>query len=226
MILQYRTFSECGPRYKNEDAVGCVLIPEQQRAMFVLCDGMGGHRSGDIASQTVVKSLGNYWRRNPTCEDCNEKIIDACNEAKGTLEKCPQVEMGTTMVMVCLENGRALIAHCGDSRCYYFHTWGLQQLHTTDHCATTPEGWEYVYKGFVQGEETHIPEINEYVLTSGDYLLLCSDGLYKSFDNNEEIEQLLESITDIDELEATLMDRCKRYARDNYSAVIIKIVQI
>lgn len=103
MILQYRTFSECGPRYKNEDAMGCVLIPEQQRAMFVLCDGMGGHRSGDIASQTVVKSLGNYWRRNPTCEDCNEKIIDACNEAKGILEKCPQVEMGTTMVMVCLE---------------------------------------------------------------------------------------------------------------------------
>ena len=226
MIIQYRTFSECGPRYKNEDYVGCVLMPEQQRAMFVLCDGMGGHRSGDIASQTIVKSICNYWRGNPKREDCDEKIIDACNEAKGALEKCPKVEMGTTMVMACLENGIALIAHCGDSRCYHFHTWGLQHWHTTDHRATTPEGWEYVSKGFVQGEETHIPEINEYVLSPGDYLLLCSDGLYKSFDNDEEVEQLLERINDIDELEATLMDRCKRNARDNYSAVIIKIVQI
>lgn len=226
MILQYRTFSECGPLHKIEDYVGCVLMPELQRAMFVLCDGMGGHRSGDIASQTVVKALCNYWRGNPKREDCAEKIIDACNEANEALEKCPQVEMGTTMVMACLQNNIALIAHCGDSRCYHFHTWRLQHWHTTDHRATTPEGWEYVSKGFVQGERTYIPEINEYVLSPGDYLLLCSDGLYKSFDNDEEIEQLLECITDIDELEATLMDRCTNNARDNYSVAIIKIVQI
>lgn len=146
MIIQYRTLSECGPRYKNEDYIGYVLMPEHQRAMFILCDGMGGHRSGDIASQTVVKSISNYWRGNPKYEDCDEKIIDACNVAKVALEKRPQVEMGTTMVMACIENGIALIAHCGDSRCYHFHTWGLQHWHTTDHRNTTPEGWEYVSK--------------------------------------------------------------------------------
>lgn len=226
MIIQYRTLSECGPRYKNEDYIGYVLMPEPQRAMFILCDGMGGHRSGDIASQTVVKSISNYWRGNPKYEDCDEKIIDACNVAKDTLEKCPQVEMGTTMVMACIENGIALIAHCGDSRCYHFHTWGLQHWHTTDHRNRTPEGWEYVSKGFIQGDETHIPEINEYVLSPGDYLLLCSDGLYKSFSHDEEIEQLLERITDIDELEAILINRCNHNVRDNYSAIIIKIVNI
>lgn len=226
MIIQYRTFSECGPRYKNEDSIGFVLMPEHKRAMFILCDGMGGHRSGDIASQTVVKSISNYWRGNPKRKNCHKKIIDATNEAKVALEKRPQVEMGTTMVMVCLEDGMARIAHCGDSRCYHFHTWGLQHWHTTDHRGTTPERWEYVSKGFIQGDETHIPEINDYVLSPRDYLLLCSDGMYKSFNNDEEIEGLLERITDIDELEAILLNRCHHNARDNYSAILIKIVQL
>lgn len=194
--------------------------------MFILCDGMGGHRSGDIASQTVVKSICNYWSANPMQEDCDEKIIDASNEAKIALEKCPNVEMGTTMVMVCIEDGFALIAHCGDSRCYHFHTWGLQHWHTNDHRDTSQEGWEYLSKGFVQGDDNHIPEINEYVVSPGDYLLLCSDGMYKCFDSDEEIEQLLENITDIEELETLFQNRCKHKACDNYSAIIINIVQV
>ncbi len=129
MIFEYRTFSECGPRWKNEDALGCVVMREQRRAMFILCDGMGGHRSGDIASRTVVKSICNYW----------------------------------------------------------------------------------------QGNETHHPEINEFVLSKGDY-----DGLYNCF-NDEEIEHLLERVADIDELHAVFLKRGKDKARDNYSAIIIKI---
>lgn len=225
MILEYRTFSDRGPRWKNEDALGCVVMREQRRAMFILCDGMGGHRSGDIASRTVVKSICNYWQGNPKRRDCDKKITDACNEAKVALEKRPQVEMGTTMVMVALEDGMARIAHCGDSRCYHFHEWSLSHWHTTNHRTKTPEGWEYVAKGFVQGNDIHHPEINEFVLSKGDCLLLCSDGLYNSF-TDEEIEHMLERITDIDELQAVFLKRGKDKARDNYSAIIIKITDI
>jgi len=94
MIIQYRTISGCGPRYKNEDTVGYVLLTEQQRAMFILCDGMGRHRSGDIASQTIVNTICNYWRGNPKRRDCSKKIADACYVAKVALEKRPQVEYG------------------------------------------------------------------------------------------------------------------------------------
>lgn len=225
MILQYRTFSECGPRYKNEDTVGYALMPEQQRAMFILCDGMGGHRSGDIASQTVVKAICNYWMGNPKRRDCSKKIIDACNEAKIALEKRPQVEMGTTMVMAALEDGFVRIAHCGDSRCYHFHKWALSHWHTVDHREKTPEGWKYVSKGFIQGDYTHLPEINDYALSAGDFIFLCSDGLYNCF-TAEEIKRLLETTTDIDELYAQLMKHGKEKARDNFSAIIIKIVDV
>ncbi len=79
-------------------------------------------------------------------------------------------------------------------------------------------------KGFVQGE-TYFPEVNEFALSKGDFLLLCSDGLYNCF-TNEEIEHLLERITDIDEFHAVLLKRGEEKARDNYSAIIIKITDI
>lgn len=225
MIIQYRTFSECGPRYKNEDTVSYVLMPEQQRALFVLCDGMGGHRNGDIASQTVASAICNYWRGNPKRKDCSKKIIDACTVAKVGLEKRPQVEMGTTMVLAALEDGIVRIAHCGDSRCYHFHNWAMSHWHTTDHRAITPEGWEYVSKGFIQGYDSFTPEINDFALSAGDYLLLCSDGLYDCFKTND-LNNLLESSNDIDELCALLLKRGKDEVRDNFSAIIIKVVDV
>lgn len=81
-------------------------------------------------------------------------------------------------------------------------------------------------KGFVQGEDTYLPEINELALSKGDYLLLCSDGLYNCFADDEEIGHLLEQITDIDELHAVLLKRGEEKACDNYSAIIIKITDI
>ncbi len=80
-------------------------------------------------------------------------------------------------------------------------------------------------KGFVQGNDTYHPEINEFVLSKGDYLFLCSDGLYNCF-TDEKIEHMLERITDIDELQAVFLKRGKDKVMDNYSAIVIKITDI
>lgn len=53
MQIEYATFSEAGPRSYNEDYVRIVEMPAQGRTLFVLCDGMGGHAMGDLASRTV-----------------------------------------------------------------------------------------------------------------------------------------------------------------------------
>lgn len=225
MIIQYRTFSEGGSRYKNEDAVGYVLMPEQQRAMFILCDGMGGHRSGDIASKTIVKAICNYWRGNPKRHDSQKKIIDAANKAKVALEKRSQVEMGTTMVMAALEGHILRIAHCGDSRAYFYHRHDSSHWHTLDHRSKTPEGWEYVDKGFMQGENTYKPNIQEFYVSWGDKILLCSDGLYECF-SNEELNCIMKEVINVDELYALLHKRGKEMAHDNFSAIIIHVIKI
>ena len=59
MKIEYTTFSEAGTRPYNEDYIRVVEMPEQYRTMFVLCDGMGGHAMGDLASHTVGDVFAN-----------------------------------------------------------------------------------------------------------------------------------------------------------------------
>ena len=59
MKIEYTTFSEAGTRPYNEDYIRIVEIPEQDRTLFVLCDGMGGHAMGDLASHTVGDVFAN-----------------------------------------------------------------------------------------------------------------------------------------------------------------------
>lgn len=60
MKIEYTTFSEAGTRPYNEDYIRIVEIPEQDRTLFVLCDGMGGHAMGDLASHTVGDVFANW----------------------------------------------------------------------------------------------------------------------------------------------------------------------
>lgn len=115
---KYRIFSECGLRWKNEDTIGVVEMPEQRRSLFILCDGMGGHRNGDMASQTIVKAMSNYWLGNSKRQDCEKKIIDTSNEAMVELVKKAYCGMGMTMAMIAIDGNMLYTAHCGDSRIY------------------------------------------------------------------------------------------------------------
>lgn len=222
----YRTFSECGPRWKNEDTIGVVEMLEQGRSLFILCDGMGGLRNGDLASQTIVKAMSNYWLGNPKRRDCVKKIMDASNEAMVALNKKAYCGMGTTMAMIAIDRDMLYTAHCGDSRIYYCFEYGRFCCvnHLRNHVETTPEGWSYVAKGFVQGESRHIPEIHQFKkrLLTGSQFLICSDGVYNAF-KDKEIEELLKSTIGIDELTGVLRERCDNAARDNYSAIVIEV---
>lgn len=65
MKLYYGSFSECGPRRVNEDYIAVREIQGYKRSVFVLCDGMGGHDSGEVASKLVAGQICDFWERNP-----------------------------------------------------------------------------------------------------------------------------------------------------------------
>lgn len=103
MKIYHGFFCECGPRRNNEDYIDFRYMPEQNRAVFVLCDGMGGHDCGEVASRFVAEHICGYWEKNPKRLDSEKKIIDACQETKIAYDNKSRVEMGTTMAMVAIK---------------------------------------------------------------------------------------------------------------------------
>ena len=117
----------------NEDCLNIVEIADK-RTLFVVCDGMGGHSSGEVASHTICEAFSEYRQKHTEESDSEHKVQEAAKVASKTLdEKSGYYQMGTTLVMCSIEGNRATIAHAGDSRCYVIDIKGNVKYRTIDH---------------------------------------------------------------------------------------------
>ena len=190
-------------REQNEDASGSATAAGGD--LLVVCDGMGGHEAGDLASKMAVEAILQIFAASPEHDPAerlragflvaNQRIVAHATGA--------QLDgMGTTAVAAFVKDGEAWIAHVGDSRCY--HLRGDQVLwRTADHTrvqrmvemgiltaeqARTHEDANVVTRalGFSPTDEPPEPEIAAArELRDGDLLVLCSDGLYDLVDDAE-----------------------------------------
>lgn len=222
MKIYYGTFSECGPRRKNEDYIAVREMPEQGRSVFVLCDGMGGHCLGEVASRLVAEHICGYWMKNLKRRDTEKKIIDACDEAMIAFNNKSRVEMGTTMAMVAIEGNKALLAHCGDSRIYVVRNREII-YQSTDHVAVTPEGWPIITRAFFTGRNSYLPDIKEIDLLVGDMMFICSDGVYGNGKWSDVKDALLNEHTAYKLMDIEKVARNKTH--DNYSAILIRVCE-
>ena len=115
MKIHYATISETGKRRNNEDAFRIVNSENSNHWLAVVCDGMGGHAMGEVASETVSDAIVDYWKKH-TDEPDNEKMVKkACAHAMRALDKkansLNHCQMGTTMVMASIEGDTVTIAH-------------------------------------------------------------------------------------------------------------------
>ena len=116
-------------REGNEDAV--ATFPEY--GLVVLADGMGGHCSGEVASQLAVETIGTLMLMSEG-DVVLRSVVEAANTAIiQAIEDSPEYEgMGTTLAMAMFKSRRIHFAHVGDSRIYRFRSGRLEQL-TRDH---------------------------------------------------------------------------------------------
>ncbi len=237
MDINYAHFSRAGRRRVNQDAFSVSVMPETGRAVFVVCDGMGGHALGEVASKTVCDEVYKYWHDHAEEPDGEEKFMKACREISMALDKkadsfnhawaganpTPEpLEMGTTLVMAAVEGDTLTVAHCGDSRCYLLRK-GEVVYQTNDHI-NKDAGWDVVSRCFFSYRpEAAVPEIVRMKLEMGDRIFLCTDGVYKSMAPEILTSRLmddkpLEEITDVIEF------LCEKNSDDNYTGVLIETI--
>lgn len=134
IIRQPQTFSEIGQKSNQEDCIypSAKKVTKKDR-VFILCDGMGGHEHGEVASQTVCRALGHFLKSHPprrgvmTTELFNAALAYAYDALDKQDTGGEALKMGTTMTCLYLHRGGYLVAHIGDSRIYHIRP-GLTNL--------------------------------------------------------------------------------------------------
>lgn len=228
MKIEYTTFSEAGKRRANQDVCRVVEMPEHDRTLMIVCDGMGGHSMGDVAAETVCNAICRFWKQNTKTPDTEQKVIEAYRLASDALYRRSRVvspiEMGTTLVLASIEGNTVTIAHCGDSRCYLLRN-GEVVYRTQDH-ADPHGGSEVVTKCFFSmNPEVAIPDIARFEVKAGDRIFLCSDGVYKAM-APEILTARLQDDKPLEQVVDVIKFMCEKFSTDNYTGVLAKITQL
>lgn len=240
--LQYESlsFRELGQRANQEDSI----YPEghqQSNGLFILCDGMGGHEKGEVASETICTALS---RVVPRVGALNEKAFrKALTEACDALDKKNDdsdgsKKMGTTLAFLKIHEAGALIAHVGDSRVYHIRPSEGRIIHVTrDHSLVndlvsigelTPEEARHspqknvITRVLQPGNHGRADIFNDVDIRPGDWFYLCSDGMLEEMED-EEIVRIFSAPTTISEKAAYLRERTSEN-RDNHSAHLVHIL--
>lgn len=226
MKIHYATISETGKRQNNEDAFRIVNSEDGNRWLAVVCDGMGGHAMGEVASETVSDAIVDYWKKHTDEPDSKTKVEKACAHAMRALDKkadsLNHCQMGTAMVMASIEGDTVTIAHVGDSRCYLQRPDDGLLYQTKDH-VRLDYGWEVIERCFFSyHHEADILDIVQFKLKAGDRMLLCSDGLYKSMAPDILLARMMDEKQLVEILDGYDF-MCEKQGDDNYTAVLIEV---
>ena len=207
--------SECGPlREKNEDSLFPSVSGSTTEVFYAaVCDGLGGHKGGDIASKLAVEQIQDGE------EDLTKILMNADKKILNYQKKNPEFEnMGTTMTLISIsQSGKLKIAHIGDTRCYILSKRNLHQI-TTDHVVTGFNNMLTQALGLGKALE---PELIDFQLNIGDVVLLCSDGFYNEVSESYIKRKLSEGVV----AESIVKEVLKNDPKDNVSIVVINVVK-
>ena len=243
--MQYWGLTDPGcVRSQNQDAYQMVQL-DRGTVLCVVCDGMGGAKSGNVASSLAVDVFVEEIRRTWTSNMDDEKI-DRMLEAAVKLtnftvfDQAQQFEefngMGTTLVAALIRNRSATVVNVGDSRAYSVTRDGIRQL-TVDHSLVqmmvqrgelTPEQAKtYPGKNFITraiGTESVVEcDLFRLDVERGDAIFLCTDGVTNIVDEQEILFEVVHGVNKQYCCQHLLDIAKNRGAPDNVTAVMVLI---
>jgi protein phosphatase len=249
-------------RDHNEDCFGIetqisrVESPHSRtvhaRGLFILCDGMGGHAGGEVASASAVNSIRQYFQTHwvdnqlPT----EEIIREAVRQANQAIYDINQQDarsgvgrMGTTLVVLLIQDTQVAVAHVGDSRLYRLtRKHQLEQI-TTDHevgqremsrgvdrsvAYSRPDAYQLTQALGPRDENFIAPDVQFFEIHEDTLFLIVSDGLSDNdlLENHwrTHLEPLLNSAANLEIGVSNLIDLANNYnGHDNITAIAIRV---
>jgi len=231
-------------RKQNQDAYRIEQL-DRGTLLCVVCDGMGGAKSGNVASSLAVEvfseEIRRSWKPGMESDRIDQMLRSAVKLANFTVfDQAAQFEefsgMGTTLVAALVREGKATLVNVGDSRAYGISRSGISQL-TKDHSLVqmmvdrgdlTPEvAKSYPGKNLITRaigtEPTVICDIYHKEVSKGDFLLLCSDGLSNVMDDQEILFEVVHGVNKERCCQRLLSIAKNRGAPDNVTSVLVLI---
>lgn len=226
--------THCGKvRPINEDR---YLVPEEGDSIVLVADGMGGHKAGEVASETAAQTIRACAVKMHGREISIKTALKWVRQANQIIyrmanEKPECMGMGTTMTFLYFMDKHALLAHVGDSRCYRIRDGRIMQL-TKDHSLVaelvrigeiTPEqARNHPYRNIITralGTDDDVAvDAQDIPVEENDVYLLCSDGLSNYLEEDELLHAVQNQPSDAlcDHLVQVALDRG---GRDNITVV-------
>lgn len=240
--MQYSSVSNIGKvRNKNQDYYGSVKIKGNE--FFIVADGMGGYKGGEIASKLAVNFFIDYIKENQEEESLVNLQEDAINYANDKINEIRKssdeyYDMGTTVVCVCIDNKNSLyhFSHIGDSRAYLYSKGVLKQV-TRDHSLVNDlldsgsineeEAKNYEHKSIITKVIGCLEDIDvkslSFEMDEEDIILMTTDGLSNEL-SKDEIFAIMTQNNSAEEISKNLVDLAiKKGGHDNITVTTILI---
>ncbi|RRW70813.1 serine/threonine-protein phosphatase [Pantoea dispersa] len=235
MKMKFASRCQQGMRDENQDRTGAEV--DEQKACFLVCDGVAGLPGGDYAAQLVRDTLLTQLQQNDTfTPESTRAAIEKCQQtlvsAQGNNPNFSRMSTTLAALFIDRTTQRAWWAHAGDSRVYHFRHGVLHQV-TRDHSLAQQlreAGYEntginsnllYNALGIEPARPTTFSEVIE--LTDGDAFLVCTDGFWLNL-TTDEMEQALRMVNACEEWLALMEQAVNRSVKsDNLSALAIWI---
>ena len=243
--MQYWGITDPGcVRPQNQDTY-LIEVLDKNTLLCVVCDGMGGAKSGNVAStlaaDVFVQEVKRTWTPDMDPEKLDQMLRGAVKLANFTVyDQAQQFEefdgMGTTLVAVLIQGKNATVVNVGDSRAYSLDDEGIRQI-TMDHSLVqmmirhgelTPEqARSYPGKNLITraiGTESVVEcDVFHRRLNKGECVLLCTDGLSNLLDDQEILFEVVHGINKKSSCERLLAIAKNRGAPDNVTCVLVQI---
>jgi protein phosphatase len=234
--MQVESITHLGLHRNNNEDRHLIRILDNDRALLVIADGMGGHAAGEVAAELALKSFEGYMPG----PDISSELLCQIEQAhmsimKRSLEVASFRGMGTTLTALFVTGRSAIWGHVGDTRISHLRNGSLVRI-TEDHTIagmllkqgeiTREEARVHRYSNVLTrcaGCERHEADSGTFDLVEGDFVLLSSDGLHDLIPDEQIAAILSTNISIKEKLDRMVLACLEAGGRDNITAILAGI---